>query len=382
MQIINARVITPDGEKHWLEYHEGVIRAVGEGAPAAAPADDTIDAGGLYLLPGFIDLHMHGAAGHDVMDASADGLREIARFCARHGVTSFLPTTLTDRHERIMAALENIRRGMSEPGDGAHILGAHVEGPYLNAEKCGAQNPQYIRLPSQAEVDALFATGVIRLIAIAPEFDENQLVIAEALRHDCTVSVAHSSASAAQTLAAVARGVTHSTHTFNAQTPLHHREPGIVGAVLATPNITCELIADNIHVHPLALRVVWLCKRPHHVALITDAVRAAGMPEGEYRFDERTVVLRDGAVRLPDGTLAGSALTMDRALHNFMQAADEPLEAVWPASSLNAARAVGVAQRKGSLEVGKDADLVLVDQAINVYMTIVGGRVAYRRDPT
>jgi N-acetylglucosamine-6-phosphate deacetylase len=378
MLIKNAKVFTPRGLAAWLSIEGDQIVAVGRGH-VPTTSGPVIDAQGLNVLPGFIDIHIHGSAGTDVMDATPAALITMAEFLAQQGVTSFLPTTLTNPHPLIMQALENVKRLMGQEVTGAAILGAHLEGPYLNAEKCGAQNPQYIRRPTPAEIDDLLGVGVLRLVDVAPEFPENQALIAACAERGITVSVAHSAATYAQTLAAVEQGLSHSTHTFNAQTPLLHREPGIVGAVLSTPHIAAEVIADGIHVHPAVLNLLWRCKQPHHLILISDAVRPAGMPPGEYAFDERMVLLKDGAVRLPDGTLAGSVLTLDRALFNLMQATGESLAALWPTSSLNAARAIGVAAQRGSLEVGKSADVVVVDDTIQVHMTLVQGKVVYQR---
>lgn len=381
MLITNARIYSPvaDWDAGWLLWRDRTIVALGRGVPPASTGEPVIDARGLHLLPGFVDIHVHGGAGHDVMDATPEALAGMATFLAEHGVTAFTPTTLTHTRGHIMAALAAIQAAMADPPPGATIVGAHLEGPYLNVEKCGAQNPEYIRLPERDEVGAILDTGIMRLVDVAPEFEANQWVIAECVRRGITVSVAHSSATYEQMQHAFALGLSHSTHTYNAQTPLLHRAPGIVGAVLTAPGVNCELIADNIHVAPAAMRVLWLAKRPHGVILISDAVRGAGMPDGEYQFDERMVVVRDGAVRMPDGTLAGSTLTLDRALRNFLAATGESLAAVWPCSSLNAARALGFADRKGSLEPHKDADLVLVDDDIQVHLTVVEGRIVCNR---
>lgn len=379
MLITNARLYTPAGclREGWLQFRGSRIIGIGAGQP---PLDDEIiDAGGLNLLPGFIDLHMHGAMGYDVMDATPEALAEIEAYCIRHGVTGLLPTTLTNTHEHIMAAIQNVGAWMSR-ADNPISLGVHLEGPYLNVKKTGAQNPQYIRLANEAELDDLLRPNLIRLATVAPEFEANHLLIQRCVEAGVRVSVAHSSATYEMMQRAFSLGLSHSTHTFNAQTGFTHREPGIIGAVMSTEHVTCELICDNIHVHPAAMRMLWATKKPHHLILITDAVRPGGMPEGEYLFDERPSMLADGAVRLMDGTLAGSILTMNRALYNFMQATHEPLVNVWQTSSLNPARAIGLSHRKGSLEIGKDADLVLVDDEMNVYMTVVCGTVAYQSE--
>lgn len=379
--ITNAKIMTPTAvyEPGWLLTAGQHISLIGRGAAPDFPAAEQIDAQGLSLIPGFIDVHVHGAVGHETMDANPDGLRAMARFYAQHGVTGFLPSTWTAARELIMPALEMIAEMQGPQLEGAAILAAHLEGPYINNDKRGAQREQDVRRADREEALAFLDLDIIRLLALAPEFPENHSLISECVRRGVTVSLAHTTATYQQVVAAAALGLTHSTHTFNAMTPLNHREPGSVGAVLALPEIYCELIADNIHVHPAAMRILYAAKGPDRVVLITDSVRSAGMPEGEYLIDERTVVVRDGAVRLPDGTLAGSTVTMDRALYNFMQATGEPLEKVWQTSSLNAARSLHMAAHKGSLEVGKDADFVLVDDTINVQLTVVEGRVVYRR---
>jgi len=361
----------------WLLADAGRIALLGPGDPPPLEADRTIDCAGLTLLPGFIDLHAHGAAGHEAMDATPEALQGMARYYAQHGVTAFCAATWTDSTERIHAALSAIGESMGPQGDGATLLGAYLEGPYLNEERCGAQSTKHIRRAAREEARAFLDMGVIREVALAPEFEENHWLIEECVARGITVTAAHTTATYDQTRRAVALGLTQATHTFNAMTPLHHREPGTVGAVLTLPEIRAELIADGIHVHPAAMQILYAAKGPNGVILITDATRGAGMPDGEYQIDERTVFVQDGAVRLPDGTLAGSTLTMDRALRNLIDVTGQPLEVVWPCSSLNAAGALNIAHRKGSLEADKDADLALVDAALTVRMTVAEGRIVY-----
>lgn len=377
--ITNAQLYGPTEvwPRSWLLAESGRIAQMGVGQPPEFSAP-VLDAGGLHLLPGFIDIHVHGGNGHELMDATPDGLQAMARFFAQHGVTSFLPTTWTAPHSAIMRALTLVAELIGPVPGGATILGAHVEGPYLNPEKCGAQDSSLIRRAEREEALGFLETGAVRLLALAPEFPENHWLIEECARRGITVSAAHTAATYAHMQYAVRLGLRHATHSFNAMLGLNHREPGTVGAVLTLPEINCELIADNVHVHPAVQNLLLRAKGPRGVILITDAVRAAGLPEGEYQIDTRTVRVQGGAVRLPDGQLAGSVLTMETALRNFIQATGLNLQEAWPATSLNAARAIGVAERKGSLEVGKDADLVLLDNAGYVRATIVEGTVVYR----
>lgn len=376
----NVSIITPADERMegWLVVRDGKISEMGDGVPPIVQDALTVNAGRLTLLPGFIDVHVHGSVVFDTMDADPDGLRTMAQFFAKRGVTGFLPTTWTDAGERITAALEVVAEMQGPQPEGASILGAHLEGPYLNAEKTGAQNPKYVRRADREEATAWLDLDVIRLLALAPEYEENGWLIDECVKRGITVSAAHTNATYEQMQAAIDRGVTQATHTYNAMTGLHHRKPGVVGAVLLDDRVRCELIADNVHVHPGAMAVVSKMKGADGVILITDAVRAAGQPDGEYNMDERTVVMKDGEVRLDDGTLAGSALNMNNGVRNYVRATGLPLEQAWRASSLNAAKAIGMADSKGSIEVGKDADIVLVDKSFRVHLTMVGGRVVYR----
>ncbi|MDX1991365.1 MAG: N-acetylglucosamine-6-phosphate deacetylase [bacterium] len=377
----NAKLVTLTGQTGWLLCEDGRITQIGDGSPPEIASVQSLDAAGLSLLPGFIDLHVHGAMNREAMDADADALKSMARFYAQHGVTAFLATTWTDTQSRIQAALETIAATVGPMEDGATLLGAHLEGPYLNPSKCGAQNLDHIRRATPQESLPWLNLNVIRLLAVAPEYTENHWLIEACVERGITVSAAHTTATYDDMRRAVDLGLRQTTHTYNAMTPLGHREPGTVGAALTLPQLRCELIADNIHVHPAAMHLLWLAKGQDGVILISDAVRSAGMPDGDYAIDERVVTMRDGAVRLPDGTLAGSALTMDKAVFNFMQAVDAPLSQMWQTSSLNAARAIGVDSHKGSIEVGKDADLVLVDEQINVHYTIAVGRPVFQKQP-
>lgn len=380
--IYNAQLFTPShpGQTGWLLVKNGQIHLIGFGQRPVLPANSDVkevDAQGKRLLPGFIDLHVHGAMGHEVMDASPTGMEEMARFYASHGVTSFLATTWTASREAITKALEVVEEMQGPISGGATLLGVHLEGPYLNPARCGAQDVNLIRRAEREEALEFLESGVIRLLALAPEYEENLWLVDECVKRGITVSAAHTAASYEQMQIAAAHGVTQSTHTFNAMQGLGHREPGTVGAALTMPQIACELIADNIHVHPAVQKILVDVKTPSGVILVTDAIRAAGLPEGEYMLDDRPVDIREGAVRLADGTLAGSILTMERALQNLCSAAARPLTELWGTSSLNAARAIGISARKGSLEPGKDADLVLLDESFQVLLTVAQGEIVY-----
>ena len=381
--IKNARIVAEaaryDGA--WLRVEKGKIAAIAPGEPPELAEANIIDANGATLLPGFIDIHAHGGGGFDVMDGDADSLAGMARFFARGGVTAFLATTWTDSREGIQQALQAAASAQDMPTGGARLLGAHLEGPYLNAEKCGAQHSAYIRRADPAEALPWLDLNVIRLLSLAPEFPENHWLIKEAVSRGVRVSVAHSNGSYDQIRSARDLGLSHATHAFNAMSPLHHREPGVVGAVLSLDDINCELICDLEHAHPAAIKILWRCKGVDRLILITDSVKIAGLPDGRYQFSHQEVEKKDGSVRIrADGSLAGTTLTMNAALRNLMSVTKLPVEALWRTASLNPARAAGVEDRKGSIALGKDADLVLVDDEMNVHMTMVEGRIVYSRD--
>jgi N-acetylglucosamine-6-phosphate deacetylase len=374
MLITHARILTLAGviADGWLHCADGKIAALGDGTPPAI--DDSIyEAGGNWLLPGMIDLHVHGAVGRDTMDANADGLRAMARCYAQHGVTGFLATTWTDSRPRIHAALTTIAAHSGRIAGGATLLGAHLEGPYLNPVRCGAQDSTHIRRADREEATAFLDYGVIRLLALAPEYPENEWLIEACVQRGITVSAAHTDATYSQMQRAVTLGVTQTTHTFNAMRPLHQREPGTLGAALTLPELRCELIADNVHVHPVTQAILWQAKGRDHVILISDAVRAAGMAQGSrYLQDGRETVVRDAAY-LADGTLAGSSSTLDTMVAKFMAATGAALPEVWVCVSRNPARAIGMDDRKGSIVIGMDADLIVMDDALTVQATIIAG---------
>lgn len=376
--IQNARIIHENGvlENAWLEAKAGKIVAFGTGQ--APTSTNSIDAQGQTLLAGFIDVHVHGAVGADTMDADLEGLLKMARFFASKGVTAFTPTTLTSPHTQTLAALNTVKAAMQQKTGGAAIVGVHLEGPYLNKAKAGAQNPEFVRLCNPEEAQQYFDTGVLRIVSLAPEFAENDWLIAECLKRGVTPSVAHTNATYSQAIASIDKGISHATHTYNAMTGLHHREPGTLGAVMGDSRVCCELIADGVHVHEGAMRLLWKAKGASHIILITDSMRATGLGNGQYTLGDLDVIVEDGKASLADGTLAGSVLAMNMGIRNFMKATGESLETLWPSFSLNAAKALGLADKKGSIAIGKDCDLVLVDANVNVLLTVVEGEVVFR----
>lgn len=353
---------------------DGVIRAIA--AHLDAPADATvIDARAHIVLPGFIDIHVHGAMDADTMDATPEALQTMARFFATHGVTGFLPTTMTAPREHIEAAIENVKQAMTGPPapGAARILGAHVEGPFVNPKQCGAQPIEFMRPADPREYRPWLERGVVRLITVAPEVDGAMHLIEDAQRLGVAVAVGHTDATYAQAQAAFAAGANQATHTFNAMRGLHHREPGTLGAVMANDAVYAQLICDNVHVHPAAMTVLYKCKGADRLVVITDAMEATGLGDGEFTLGAQRVFVREGIARLAGGALAGSTLTMDAALRNILAATGCSLAEASRMCSATPARAVGLDDRKGRIAPGYDADIVVLDAALRVVKTIVGG---------
>jgi len=361
----------------WLRTEGNRIQALGADDPPPAGDALAIDLAGHALAPGLIDLHAHGALGMDTMDATPEALRAIAAFYARHGVTGFLPTTVTAPHADVLAALRNVARAMREGTRGATVLGAHVEGPWLDASRLGAQDGRYVRAPSLDELRDMLETGVVRLLTLAPELPGTSAVVDSALERGVVLAAGHTRATWEEMVAAAERGVRHVTHLFNGMEPLHHRQPGVVGAALTLSAVTCQLIADNIHVHPAVLNLAWRAKGTDGIALVTDAMRGAGMPDGIYTLGGLEVHVQNGVARLPAGNLAGSTLTMERAVVNMMAATGLPLVEALRMATVVPARVLGLGGHKGCLAPGYDADLVVLDGQCRVCQTVIGGDVLY-----
>lgn len=355
----------------------GRIEAVKRSADANWAIDNYphIDATGHTVLPGFIDVHVHGGAGHDTMDATPEALAGMAAFFAHHGVTAFLPTTITAPHHEILQAVQNVAAVLQQPPSGARILGLHVEGPYISPQFPGAQPVSYIRQPNRDEFLALVQAGPLRMMTFAPEEEGANELLTAALQHEVIAVWGHTNATYDECAAAAGHGFTQATHTYNAMSGLHHRRPGVLGATLTIDSVYAQLIADNIHVHPAAMQVLARCKGIERTILITDAMRAAGLDDGAYDLGGQQVTVAEGACRLADGTLAGSILTMDQALRNFLAATGLSLAAAWPVTSRTPAQALGVASEYGSIIEGYRGDLVMLDKQFHVVKTIIDNTI-------
>jgi len=363
---------------HDLVIEDGFIASIHPAEQSQDASGDLkhIDARGLWVIPGLIDVHVHGSAGSDTMDATPAAIQTMAEFFARHGVTSYLPTTITAPSPAIDAAIHNVI-AMAQPRAGAQHLGVHLEGPYIGSQFRGAQPQEWLRSPDLQEYEKWFNTGAIRLVALAPELPGAIEMIERGARQEIRFSVGHSSASYEQVEQAADHGLSQATHTFNGMTGLHHREPGAAGAVLTDERIYAEIIADGIHLHPAVVKLVVRVKGTGRTILVTDAIRAAGLRDGEYDLGGQIVNVRDGIARTSRGSLAGSTLAMDAALRNVMRFAGLTIQDALKMATTTPAEALGLSSRKGIIRPGADADLALVGPDFNVLATIVNGALVY-----
>ena len=354
-------------------------RVCWSGPAAEAPhldARQTLARQGATVVPGFTDLHVHGGGGHDVSDGTADALEQVCRVHAGHGTTALCATVLSSSPGHTLRALEVIRAATGTSLGGVRVLGAHLEGPFLNPRRAGAQPRSHLRDPDPVLLDELVAAAgsSLRVVTLAPELP-GALELVERLRAlDVVVAMGHSDATYQQAVAGVDAGCRLATHTYNAMRGLHHREPGLLATALLDPRVTTEVIADGHHVSAPALRLLWRLKGPGKVALITDCTAALDAPPGGARLGQQPVTVTGGAVRLADGTLAGSALTMDRAVANMMRLVGLSLPEAVAAASVTPAALLGHSGA-GSLEAGSVADLLLLNDR-GQCVKVTGGSVA------
>jgi len=398
--IRSGLIITPFRriENGIILIEKGEIKAVGEERRIEIPSEArVIDARGKTVVPGFIDIHGHGGGGNDTLDGTYEAIKNIAKFKAKNGTTGFLPTTVTAPQDKLLNSVRAVRDAIERGTGGAEVLGIHLEGPYLNVEKKGAQNEQYVRKPSLEELDEIIGAsgGSVKIVTLAPEIEGSIEFIKGVCQRGIVASAGHTDATYEEVVSAVKAGLNHVCHTYNAMRGLHQREPGTLGAALTIEGLTNEIVSDGIHVHPAAMELLIKCKGVDKVILVTDAVVGAGMSEGEYELGGKTIIIKkerheyeligrrivieDGLSRFPDGTIAGSVLTMNSAVRNIANFVGLPLQDAVRMATVNPARRIGVYGRKGSLEAGKDADIAVVDDKLNVYMTMVKGSVVYEK---
>lgn len=359
----------------------GMIEYVGPMELAPAVGGPRLDLRNLIVAPGLIDIHVHG--GHGITfgnpDSLVEDLREYSNWVVKNGVTGFLTTitasTPEELSDMIRSFVEQFKKGLP----GAQALGIHLEGPFMNLKKKGAQNPDWIRNPSLDEAKLYLEAGEgwIKQMTMAPELPDAYKVAAIFRGEGVSLSIGHSDADYDEAVKALKSHWTHITHTYNAQTGLHHRRPGVVGAVMGSDEITAELIADLIHVHPGAMKALVRCIGTDRVVLVTDAMEAAGLPDGEYHLLGAKVTVSDGKATQEDGTIAGSSAVLNQCVRNMNKKVGVPLQDAVKMATLNPARVIGEVSKRGSLTEGKHADLIIIDDELNIYMTIVNGKVVY-----
>lgn len=345
------------------------------------PQEKLIHLPDAIVAPGFIDLHVHGASGHDLMNGSATSLQGTSRALARYGTTAFLATTMSAPDADLETAIRSLATHRHAATDGATPIGIHMEGPYLNPVRRGTHQAGCLR---KAELESFLrfvelSGNTIRRLTIAPEMDPGLELIRQACSLGIQVSLGHSDATEEQARAAVDAGALQTTHTFNAMRPLHQRDPGILGVALTDDRVFAEVIADGIHVHITALNLLLRVKGVERTPLVTDGSSAAGMPDGSYPLGDKLIVVEHGECRDSEGRLAGSTLTLDRAVRNLVEWLDVPLHEALTAASATPARCMLMGDRKGIISPGADADLVFLDRDLRVLQTMVAGRIVYAR---
>lgn len=364
-----------------LSIKDGVIVRLSEGVQTGR--DGVMDVGDAWVIPGLIDTHVHGGVGFNFMEAPAEDLRKILAHHARHGTTGLLATTGAASDAATEEAITHLVKFIKEDNHGGSaVIGLHLEGPFLAQARRGAQDPAHIQDPDLDKMERWLALGdgLIRMVTLAPERPGAMEMIHRLSAAGVCIAAGHSDATYEEMQQAVEAGLRHTIHTFNGMRGLHHREPGVVGAALDLPGLTSEVIADGFHVHPAVIRLLFRVKGQAGMTLVTDAVDPAGLNDGVHRWQGRFVRVSEGKVELADGSsLAGSTLTMIAAVRNVMRFCDiDPAMAVHMAS-LGPARLLGLDDRLGSLEPGKDADLVVLDPSLEVQATMVKGRFVYQR---
>ncbi len=358
-----------------LSFGDKITSFEAQGEVIALP-DDAV------VLPGFIDEHIHGAGGADAMDGTEEALSTIARTVAEEGTTGFLATTMTQSPAAITKAMSAVKTYRAKaPKEGAAVLGVHLEGPFIACKFKGAQPEEYVAKPDCTVFDEYNAASgnAIKIVTLAPEEEGAKELIAHLVKKGIVASIGHSAAKYADIENAIAAGASNVTHTYNAQSPLHHRDIGTVGSALLNDKLNCELIADAIHVSPPAMQLLVKCKSEGKLTLITDAIRAKGLGDGESELGGQKVFVKNGEARLADGTLAGSVLRMNRAVENLVKKVGVAFLRAVDFATINPARNLGIDKQAGSIALGKNADFTVLDGNYDVVCTVRGGNIVYAR---
>lgn len=376
MLLKNCNIVFLDRiEKGSLLIENGIIKEIN---PSELNFQNTIDCKGLYVSPGFIDIHIHGAGGHDTMDGTFEAINEISKTICKYGTTSFTPTTMTMSSKDILKSMLSIKKAKVEGTDGAIVLGAHLEGPFISPKAIGAQNPNYLISPSYENFKLMTGDAIDAVVSItmAPEVDGAKELASILSSKGIRCSIGHTKATYEEAIEGIKCGFCHSTHLFNAMTGFTHREPGVVGATFDT-DITTETISDGIHISYPSLRVAYKQKGTDKTLLVTDAMCACGMADGKYALGGQPVIVKGGAARLENGALAGSILTLNKAIKNIYDNTDYPLYEIVKMASYNGSKYCRVDNKKGQIKENFDADLTIFDENIDIKMTIIGGKIVY-----
>jgi N-acetylglucosamine-6-phosphate deacetylase len=382
LYIRNATLLTPTER-----IDDGALVTDGRRIAGVGPVEEisypdgaqVIDGAGLFLVPGFIDLQINGAFGYD-FTADPTTIWPVAEKLPRYGVTAFLPTIISSPLETVAAAQEMLGQNPVSGVTGAIPLGLHVEGPFLNLTRKGAHNPEHLHAPDLEAVADWSPERGVRLVTLAPELPGGLDLVALLTERDVVVSAGHSNATYAEALAGIDAGIRYGTHLFNAMPPLHHRQPGLIGALITDPRPTVGMIVDGIHTHPSIVRMAWHTLGTTRLNLVTDAMAALGMPPGQHLLGDYDVIVDETSARLTDGTLAGSILSLNVALRNLIAFSECSLAEALPTVTTTPAKLLGLADRRGQLALGYLADLVLLSPEFDVVLTVVGGQIAYRKD--
>jgi len=352
-------------------------RIIDRGDDVHLEGAETIDLRGMLVMPGFIDSHIHGAMGFDVMDGTYEAIEAISAYKLKEGCTSFCPTTVTGPWDKTLAAIKNVKAAMEKGTSGAKIIGTFLEGPFLNPKFKGAHIEAHLLKINTQKIQELIdaGEGSVVSIALAPELEGASDAIKMLVEAGVQVRLGHSAATIEVVETAINAGADIAVHTYNAMSPLHHREPGMVGATLTLPGLKGELICDLVHVHPMACRLLAQSKGANGTILVTDCMAAGGLADGEYSIGDIAVAVSDGISRMPDGTLAGSTTTMLECVRNMHQVVGIPLEDAVQMATATPAKVLGIFDKVGSLDVGKGADIIALDDSLNLAFVMLDGNV-------
>jgi len=380
--LIGGTIITPfrEVQNGSIVISEGKIYELGKSVDVKIPDDcELIDVSGRIVCPGFVDLLVHGGAGHGFADDNEESIDIISSYFLEHGSTTVLASLFAKPTEFLLNDLQRVAAYIKNNPD-SNIKGIHMEGPYLNKEFKGAMNEDYLWMPSIESWNQIWeaSKGQIKIMTIAPELPGAIEIMREAANKGVVLSIGHSMASYAEIEIAIDNGAAHVTHIFNAMQPFHHRNPGVILGSLLRNELKIELIADTLHVHPAVMELLLKLKGSNGIILVSDSIRAGGMHAGEYEFADQKVFMKESKAYLEDGTLAGSTLTLNKAVKNMVETANAKITEAVRMASLNGAKVINMDHQKGILAAGKDADIVVLDERYNVEMTILNGQIAFQ----